>query len=213
MKEEHLIARLLRAFSGKTQEQTAEELGVDPSFVAHVELGRVLPSQDHLDKLAAGVGLTVPDTEVILRLYQALRDPRFRQGETIHDIVAGLQAVVGSLMKAAYLQLLGMHMPDGIPGVEQRDRAEELFAEVEALPLEDKLVVVQAVKDCQTWAFLERVCQEVSQESSRRMDLAAEWLQVAREVAKHIEGPEEWRKRVRHYVAEHAVSVPRSLPS
>lgn len=96
MKQEHVIARLLRALSGKTQEQTAEDLGVDSSFIAQVELGKVLPSQDHLEKLAAGVGLTMADAEIILRLFQALRDPRFREGETIRDIVDGLQAVVGS---------------------------------------------------------------------------------------------------------------------
>lgn len=213
MRQEHVIARLLRALSGKTQEQIAEELGVDPSFIAQVELGKVLPSQDHLEKLAAGIGLTVADTEIILRLFQALRDPRFRQGETIQDIVVGLQAVVGSLMKAAYLQLLGMHLPDGVPGMEQRQQAQELFRELEALSQEERLVVVQAVKDCQSWAFLERVCQAVSQESSRRVEVAAEWVQVAREIAKHMEGPEEWRERVRNYVAEHAASVPRSLPS
>lgn len=116
-------------------------------------------------------------------------------------------------MKAAYLQMLGMHMPDGPPGTEQRLRAQELFRELEALSQEERLVVVQAVQDCQSWAFLERVCQAVSQESSRRVEAAAEWVQVAREIAKHIEGPEEWRERVRHYVAEHAASVPRSLPS
>ncbi len=213
MKQEHVIARLLRALSGKTQEQTAEDLGVDSSFIAQVELGKVLPGQDHLEKLAAGIGLTVPDAEIILRLFQALRDPRFRQGETIRDIVEGLQGVAGSLMKAAYLQLLGIPLPDGVPGVEQRQRAQELFQELEALSQEERLVVVQAVSDCQSWAFLERVCQAVKQESSRRVEVAKEWLQVAREVAKLIEGPEEWRKRVREFVAEHAAGVPRCLPS
>ncbi len=213
MEQEHVIARLLRALSGKTQGQIAEELGVDPSFIAQVELGKVLPGQDHLERLAAGIGLTAADAEIILRLFQALRDPRFRQGETIRDIVEGLEAVVGSLMKAAYLQMLGMHLPDGVPGVEERQRVHELFRELEALSQEERLVVVQVVKDCQSWAFLERVCQAVSRESSRRVEVAVEWVQVAREVAKHIEGPEEWRERVREYVREHAASVPRSLPS
>lgn len=213
MRREHIIVRVLRALSGKTQEQVAEDLGVDPSLIAQFELGKVLPSLEHLEKLAKGVGLTVPDAEYILCLFDALRAPRFRRGQSIRETVEGLQEVVAALAKATYLQMLGVPIPDGPPEPEARQRAEELFQELEALSQEERLAVVQSVDECQSWALLERVCLAVDHEAPRNVEKAAAWVEVAREIAANIEGPEEWRKRVKQYAAEHAAKVPGGLPS
>ena len=213
MRQEHMIARLLRALSGKTQEEIGEEIGVGSSLIAQFERGKVLPSQEHLERLAKSIGLTVPDAETILRLFQALRDPRFRRGETVTDIVEGLREVTGALMNATYLQMLGVPMPGGPPEPGASQRAQELFQELEALSQEERLAVVQSVEECQSWLLLERVCLKVDQEASRNVESAAAWVEVAQEIAANIQGPEEWRRRVKAYAAEHAAKVPGCLPS
>ena len=197
MRHEHVIARLLRAASGKTQEQFAEEIGVHPSLVAQIELGKVLPSLGHLERMAKSAGITLGEAEGILRLIETLQQPRLRRGEDIDEALAGMQEEMHTMMKVAYLRMLGMPMPGGPPRREDRQRADELFRELEKLPQEDRLAVVQSVKEYQSWAVLERVCAEGPEA----------WGQVAQEIAAHIEGPEEWRRRVRQYAREQEAKV------
>jgi transcriptional regulator with XRE-family HTH domain len=213
MEQQHMIARILRALSGKTQEQVAEELGVDASLIAQFERGKALPSQEHLDGLARSAKLTVPDAEMILRLFDMLREPPLRRSEHLDEAVERLQELAGVVIKAAYVQLLGVPIPGGPPKPEEHKRAKELFQELEGLSQEERLVVVQSIEEYQTWVLLERVCLAVDREAPRNEEKALEWIEVAREIAAHIEGSEEWRKCVKAYAAQHAAKVPKSLPS
>jgi len=211
--DQNMMARILRALSGKTQEQIAEELGVDASLIAQFELGRALPSQDHLDGMAKSAGLTTEGSRLILRLFDTLRDPSLRRSESLDEAVNRLKDLAGAIIKAAYEQLLGTPLPGGLPEPKERQRAKELFQDLEGRSQEERLAVVQSVEECQTWILLDLVCQAVAQEAPRNTEKAAEWVEVAREIVVNIEGPEEWRKGLRKFVAQHAAMVPRSLPS
>ncbi len=46
MRREQVLARLLRAVSGKTQEQFGEATGIHTSLVAQFELGRAVPARN-----------------------------------------------------------------------------------------------------------------------------------------------------------------------
>ena len=50
MRRDNIKARLLRAFSGKTQEQIGEEIGVHP-----------MPGRSHLRRMARSADLTLPE--------------------------------------------------------------------------------------------------------------------------------------------------------
>lgn len=213
MRREHMLVRVLRALSGKTQEQVAVDLDVDASLIAQFEAGKVLPSRAHLEELSKGIGLTLGNAESILHLFHGLRDPRLRRGQSLRETVDGLREAAAALAKATYLQLLGVPIPGGPPSPEERQRAEELFQELEALSQEERLAVVQEVDECRTWSLLDRVCQEVDLEAPRNAENAEAWVQVAQEIAANLDGPDEWRRRIRKYVAEHAAKVPGCLPS
>jgi transcriptional regulator with XRE-family HTH domain len=90
MQRENLIARVFRALSGKSQKQTAEEMGVDPSLVARVELGEVAPDRKYLEALGRTAGHTAEDGEEILRFYDTLRQPRRRAGQGAEALTEGL---------------------------------------------------------------------------------------------------------------------------
>jgi hypothetical protein len=70
-----------RAYSGPAA------LGVDPSLIAHFELGDVLPSRHHLKAMAKTVGITLDEAEEILRLYQMQRSRRSRRGRSAEDLL------------------------------------------------------------------------------------------------------------------------------
>jgi transcriptional regulator with XRE-family HTH domain len=216
MRQEHVIARLLRAVSGKTQEQIAEEIGVHPSLIAQFELGKVLPSLGHLERMAKSAGITLGEAEGMLRLFETLQRPRSRRGDDIDQLLAGMQEEMQTMMKVVYQRMLGMPIPGGPPRREDRKQADELFRELEKLPQEDRLAVVQSVREFQSWIMLERVCVEVEYWDIRHPDTEEgweAWVQVAHEIAAHIEGPEEWRDRVQQYAREQAVKMRRSPSS
>ena len=76
MKREILMARLLRALAGKSQERMGEEVGIHPSLLAHYEAGKGVPPREHLEKLARGAGITVDDASQVLDLYESFRQTR-----------------------------------------------------------------------------------------------------------------------------------------
>ena len=96
MRRKNVQARLLRALSGKTQEQTAEEIGVTAALIAQIELDRVEPGAETLAGLAGTADLTVADAEEILRLAETLRRSRRWRGESadavLHELAERLQS-------------------------------------------------------------------------------------------------------------------------
>jgi transcriptional regulator with XRE-family HTH domain len=90
MRRKNVQARLLRALSGKTQEQTAEEVGVTPALIAQIELDKVEPGAETLAGLAAAADLSVADADEILRLAETLRRSRRWQGPDAEAVLEEL---------------------------------------------------------------------------------------------------------------------------
>ena len=211
MRREHIMARLLRALSGKTQRQFGEEVGIDPSQVADFELGTTVPSRNDLKRMAAAVGLTVSSTEEALRLLDTLRRPRQRRGAGANHLLEGIAEGVRSEVDEAYRRLLALRLPDAVPQTEDRQRAAELFGRLEGLPQAVRMAVVEVGEECQSWALCERVCEASAREASRNVESAAEWANLARHIAERIQGPAEWRNRLQGYAAAHEANVLRVL--
>ena len=134
MRREHIMARLLRAVSGKTQQRFGEEVGIDPSVIADFELGSALPSRDHLERMAALVGLTVSSTEEVLRALDTLRRPRQRRGEGAKPILEGIVQGVRSEVEDAYRRLLTLRLPEAVSREEERRWNGDRFAGLEGFP-------------------------------------------------------------------------------
>jgi transcriptional regulator with XRE-family HTH domain len=207
MRREHTIARLLRALSGKTQRQFGKDVGIDPSLVADFELGTGVPSREHLERMAAAVGLTVSYTEDALRFLDSLRKPRKRRGAGVEALLEGIARGVHSEVEDSYRRLLTLRLPDALPQGEDRQRAGELFRRLEGLPQASRLAVVEVAEECQSWALCERVCEVSVREASRDVEQAAAWAHLAQKIAERVPGPEEWRNRLRGYAAAHVANV------
>jgi transcriptional regulator with XRE-family HTH domain len=207
MKREQVLARLLRALSGMTQEQIGEEIGVHTSLIAQFELGRAVPSREHLERMAKAARLTLRDAEEILRLGEALQQPRLRRGEGAEDLLDELAQEARSKAGTGYEHLLRLPIPDSSPQSEDHQRAEELFARLEGMHPETRLVMVRLAEGYQSWALCERVCRAAEEEASRDAESAAAWVGLAQEIAARVRGPEEWRNHVQGYAAAHAAHV------
>jgi len=206
MRREHRLARLLRALSGKTQEQLAEETGVHRSVIAEIELGGILPSRDHLKAMAESAGISLPDAERILYLYETLRTSRQRWGRDAGQLFDRMTDKLRSQAGAAYQRLLTLSLPEGPTAAGVIERAEELFSRLAGLSEEMRLAVVQVAEEYQTWYLCERVCLASVQELSRDVESAASWARLAQEIAERVPGPEEFRYRVQGYALGHVAN-------
>jgi transcriptional regulator with XRE-family HTH domain len=81
LKPEHRKARLIRALSGLTQEEMSRETGIPSALIDHFEQGNVVPSGDHLEKMAACAGMTAADADEHLRLHRTQRETWLRRSE------------------------------------------------------------------------------------------------------------------------------------
>jgi transcriptional regulator with XRE-family HTH domain len=209
MKRENLMARLLRAVSGLSQEQLAKKTGIHFTHVSQIETGKVVPSRDHLERMAKAAALTGSATEEILRLVDTLRQPRQRRGAGAEPLLDGVAQGVRSEMDAAYRRLLTLRLPEAVPQAEDRQRAAELFERLEGLPQEACLAIVQVAEECWSWALCERVCETSVREASRDVERASAWAHLARQIAERVQGPEEWRHRIQGYAAAHVANAMR----
>jgi transcriptional regulator with XRE-family HTH domain len=204
MKREILMARLLRALAGKSQERMGEEVGIHPSLLAHYEAGKGVPGRDYLEKLARGAGITVDDASQVLDFYESLRLARRRVPEDAEKPLWRLVEELRSQAESAYRRILALPLPLSPPTAEDRQRGEELWNRLADLSPDGKLAVVRLAREFQTWALCERLCTESERGIPRDTGRAVELARLAQEVAERVPGPPAWRSRLRGYAAAHA---------
>lgn len=207
MRREQVLARLLRAFSGMTQEQMGQEIGVHTSLIAQFELGRAVPGRDHLEGLAKAARLTLRDAEEILRLGEKLQQPRHRRGEGAEDLIDELAEEARAKAGTGYQRLLRLPSPGSSPQDEDRQQAEELFEKLKGVHPETRLALVRLAEGYQTWTLCDMVCRAAVLEAARDPENAMAWAGLAQEIAARVRGPEEWRNRVQAWAAAQTAHV------
>lgn len=147
------LARLFRAESLLTQTEVEERTGIDRVTTAHYEAGREKPTRDHLERLAGVAGMTVEAGEEILKVSDALRGPRLRQGRGAADLMTEL----GDTCHAhrAWQRFLRLRLPDPAPAAEDRERVRGQLAILKDLSESERLAVVRAALEFQTRALAE----------------------------------------------------------
>ncbi|HEY0515403.1 MAG TPA: hypothetical protein VGH73_26145 [Thermoanaerobaculia bacterium] len=88
-----------------------------------------------------------------------------------------------------------------------RWRAGVLWKLLEPLSEEQRLATVRETGDFQSWALVERVCEESVVQASRKVERAASLARLAQEIAAQVQGPEGWRHRVQGFAAAHAANA------
>ena len=205
MKRENLLARLLRALSGKSQERIAEEIGVHFTLIGHLETG--LPVKpEHLQKLARAAGITLPQAWELLGRYEAFARRR-RTGRGADVLFDELAEDVRANTAAAHQRLLLIPLPAPLPQASDRQCAEELWGRLAELSEEARLAIVRVDEEYQTWALCERFCVESEREASRDVERAAGLVRIAQEIAERVPGPEAWRNSLRGLALGHSANV------
>ncbi|HEV8581378.1 MAG TPA: helix-turn-helix transcriptional regulator [Thermoanaerobaculia bacterium] len=182
MRRKNLQARVSRALSGKTQEQTAEEVGVTPPLIAQIERGKVEPSDGTLAGIAGTADLTVPDLEEIVRLAETLRrSPRWK-GPDAEAVLGELTERLRVQLAQAIQRLSTLRFPAVEPGAEARRQAAELRERLESLSAAPRAMAGQEAERSPWRLLYEAAREQAVREAPRDPASAAAWEQVAREI-------------------------------
>lgn len=204
MRPRNRLVRLARALSGETQKEFGERTGIHPILLAQYELDQVDPGPENLELAARGAGLTVEAGEEILRFADTLRQPRERVGQETADLVHDLAAV---LVSGVNRRLLRLPLPDRLPNSEDRLPVDEQWSRLKDLTESQALAVVRVARELQSWALVERLCEESVEQASRDVERAGLHARLAREIAQRVPGPEGWRRRVLAFATAHTANV------
>src|SRR4051794_31543316 len=170
MRPRNRLVRLARALSGETQKEFGERTGIHPILLAQYELDQVEPGPENLELAARGAGLTVAAGEEVLRFADTLRQPRERAGQGTADLVHDLAA---GLVSGVYRRLLRLPVPEGLPNSEDRLPVGDLWSRLKNLTESQALTVVKVAREFQSWALVERLCDESEAQASRDVERAA----------------------------------------
>jgi tetratricopeptide (TPR) repeat protein len=88
-----------------------------------------------------------------------------------------------------------------------RWHASLLFQVLQGLPEDEQWAVVRAAREYQSWALVERLCEESTVQASRDLERAAFLARLARETARRIPGPKRWVRSVKAYAAAHVANI------
>jgi transcriptional regulator with XRE-family HTH domain len=209
LRRENMVARLLRALSGKSQAQAGRETEIHPSLLASFETGKAVPRPEDLEKLARLADLTVEEASGLLDLAEIYRQGGARQAvEDAEDALHRLCETLTDYSLTAYEQIRALPAPATPPAPADREEAEEVWRRLAKISPEGREAAVRLVTELQTWALCERICHESGREAAEgRGKRALELARLAREVADRVGGPEEWRNRLRGYAAAHLANA------
>jgi tetratricopeptide (TPR) repeat protein len=88
-----------------------------------------------------------------------------------------------------------------------RWQAREQWSLLEPLSEGQRLAVARVAPEFQTWALVERVCEESIVQASRNVERSASLARIAQEIAERVQAPEGWRNCIQGFAAAHVANA------
>jgi lambda repressor-like predicted transcriptional regulator len=211
-----LIVKMLALWKGRSLKQVAARAGFSQARLSNM-LGSGLGDDDHYERLLAAVEAQPAEvwamTECLERLAAlgAQRELTIEEREAVERWAVEVARLLRAAFTEAVLRSREEPPADAYPRPGEvepaRWRAGVLLAILKERPAPHRLAVVKVARQFQTWALAERCCEESVDAASRDLDEAVHWAEVAREIAREVQGPEGWRRAVRGWVEGHPANV------
>jgi tetratricopeptide (TPR) repeat protein len=209
------LLSFLTLWNDRSWKQVGAAAGMPQKQVSqHLRRGALTDAT--FDRLLAAIPTLPGAVEIVTACLEALEALEQDDGltpEEKHEIERGALLAARAMRKALTEQALLSRdaPPAGYPRNDDvrdlRKRAGELWEHLEELPPGARVELVRTAPKYQSWALCERICQESVTEASRNVERAAGLARLALEVAERIQGPEDWRSRVRGYAAAHVANA------
>jgi len=219
-----LIVSILALWRGLSQKQVGARAGV-PQKKVSLYLKREDMEDDLYTRFLAAVNGRPADVAIVTGCLESLaavsperrapQDPDLTAEEKDEVEIGVLEVarLARPILREAVLRSRAAPLLDIYPRPADlepaRWQAGLLWEALEKLPEAEQIAVVRSDPRHQSWALMERVCEESVVQASRDLDRAASRARLAEEIAQHVRGPEGWRNRVRGYAAGHGANVVR----
>jgi tetratricopeptide (TPR) repeat protein len=168
-------------------------------------------------RLLQGVRARPAEVDVVtacLEALEALSQDQEMTPEERDEVEAGVLEGTRLLRKsfsAAVRRSRALPPVDGYPRhadlEASRWQAREQWSLLEQLSEGQRLAVARTAAEFQTWALVERACEESIVQASRNVERSASLARLSQEIAERVQGPEGWRDRVQGFAGAHVANV------
>jgi len=203
-----LVVLLLAAMKNLTLKQIGGRIGMAGKIVSY-HLTKEAPLNDEqFELLLQGVEATPGDVAGAMICYEALvPNPALTPQE--RDVVETEVREVAGWFRGVLIESVPLSRAapplDEYPRPFDAESARRLagmrLLYLKRLPEANRLPVVKAARELQTWAVCERIAEEAVQAASRNLSEAFHWAELARQTALLVKGPDGWRTRLQGYAA------------
>jgi tetratricopeptide (TPR) repeat protein len=211
-----LIVSILALWRGLSQKEVGARAGIPPKQVSY-HLKKEDMEDDLYARFLAGLRGRPAEIAVVTGCLESLdaleNDPELtpEERDVVEMGVLEVRRLARSVLREAVLRSRAAPPLDGYPRPADLEPARwyagRLWADLEKLPEDQQRMVVRSSRHFQTWALMERVCEESVVQASRDLQRAAFLARLAVEIAERVRGPQDWLLRVRGYAAAHAANI------
>lgn len=210
-----LLISILALWKGLSQKEIGKRAGIPSTNVSyHLRKGKL--EEEVYECLLRGVEARPAEEAVVTHCLESLERMRadLLTPEERDAVELGVLDVARLAREAlTEAALASRHLPPagGYPQPSElepaRWHAGLLWKRLEPLSDGERLAVVRFSPTFQTWALVERLCEESVVQASRDLERSAALARLAHEVADRVAGPEEWRLRVQGFAAAHVANA------
>ncbi len=207
-----LVLRHLREESGWTQAQLESQAGLGPGVLSKLERGVHSLGRSEVERLARIMGLSggwIDRTLAAVEQLPRRQAPNDSPGALTPAESRAVEAMAGGLSRQvgqAVREKVGAALIDRRWQAERRAAA-EAWKQLRRLPAQDRLVLVGAVEDYQTWAVCERLCEESYRTAANDAEGSLLLAELARSVAERAPGGNLWRRCLEGYALSYVGNV------
>jgi len=210
-----LIVSILALWRGLSQKEVGVRSGIPPKQVSY-HLKKEDMADDLYARFVAGLNGRPAEVAIVTGCLESLA-ALSQEGLTAEEHDAVELGVLKVAREARPVLQEAVWRSRAVPSLDiyprpadlepARWEAGHLWEELEKLPDDEQMAVVRSDPRHQSWALMERVCEESIVQASRNLERAASLARLAEEIAQHVRGPEGWRSRVRGYAAGHGANI------
>ncbi|HWN43057.1 MAG TPA: hypothetical protein VNW71_12605, partial [Thermoanaerobaculia bacterium] len=194
---ENVKLHVYRVFSGKTQAEFADGLGIELGSLGQYETFLHAPGPEKVADGARLAKLSLEFGDTILRLAEIDRRSRLREGTGAENLLEGLGGSLRFHAEQAWKLLLTLERPERLPCEEDRERARDQLPLMKEYTPAQRAVVLRLDDEHQPWAL----CLEAGEASvgAASQDIAEsnKLARLSREFAEAVKGPGGWPEAIR----------------
>ncbi|HEX7184570.1 MAG TPA: tetratricopeptide repeat protein [Thermoanaerobaculia bacterium] len=211
-----LIIAILALWKRLSQKEVGVRSGIPPKYISDL-LKKPDLKDEVYDRLLAGVQGRPAEVALVTSALEGLQalqaDPELTPEERDVVEMGVLEAArrFREVLREAVRRSRAMPALDDYPKPNElepaRWHAGQLWSLLKILTEDQQLAVVRVAREFQSWALLEKVCEEAVQAASKDLKRASFLARLGREIAEQVRGPQGWRNRVRGFAAAFAANV------